>query len=317
MRWAAAECGLLLALLVPALYVACQAERRRQRLPGVPARARSRWWMTSPAWPMLVALALMIVALCRPQWGVATRMQQQSAGNILIALDVSRSMLADDLRPHRLHVARQAISGLLPHLQGERIGLLAFAGSAFLVCPLTSDYDSFDAALAEIGPETFPLGGTALAAALREAQRVFAAVPTDNSTLIIVSDGEDHRGEPLPASPESGLPFVIHAVAAGTAAGGPIPLADGSFVRDRAGEIVRSRLHGEILDRLAVAGGGKRVDLAADPQALVTLYRSSVAGSARNETAAVARGELAERFQWPLLLAVLLLFGEPLRNRRG
>jgi Ca-activated chloride channel family protein len=152
-------------------------------------------------------------------------------------------MLADDLAPNRLDHAKRAIAGLIPHLRGERIGLIAFAGSAFLICPLTSDYDSFSRVLAEVAPDTLPLGGTALSGALAEASRAFDGITERGRFLIVISDGEDHAGNAVAAA--TGLRSAgvkVYGAAVGTAGGGLIPLPDGDFLRSSKGAIVNSRL---------------------------------------------------------------------------
>jgi Ca-activated chloride channel family protein len=257
------------------------------------------------------AFLLIVAALCRPQWGLITLPQPSTGLNILVALDVSRSMLAEDLQPTRLAAAKDAVTGLLSQLQGDRIGLIAFAGSAFLVCPLTSDYGTFAAMLADAGPDTLPLGGTSLGSVISEARRVFAANQGSSNTLIVVSDGEDHGGDLGSVAGLRDAGITVHGLAAGTPAGSVIRLADGQFVRNRQGTLVRTRLQTEALQQLAAAGGGRVFDLAADPKALETLYRNELAASEKQESSST-RQQLAERFQFPLALALLLLLGEPL-----
>jgi len=255
------------------------------------------------------ACLLVIAALCRPQWGAETLPQQTRGLDILIALDVSRSMLADDLHPTRLAVAKQAIAGLLPQLQGDRIGLIAFAGSAFQVCPLTVDYASFGAVLADTGVDSIPLGGSSLAAALSEAGRAFAGSVGGGRVLIVVSDGEDFGSDAAAAGAAlRNAGVAIYGVAAGTPSGGLIPLPDGEFLRDRSGAIVRTRLQPATLQ--AIAGGGRVVGLAADAKALDTLYATELRGRESREIRST-RTRLAERFQFPLALALLLLLVEP------
>ena len=203
------------------------------------------------------------------------------------------------------------MTGLLSQLQGDRIGLIAFAGSAFLVCPLTSDYGTFAAMLAEAGPDTLPLGGTSLGSVISEARRVFAANQGSSNTLIVVSDGEDHGGDLGSVAGLRDAGITVHSLAAGTPAGSVIRLGDGQFVRNRQGTLVRTRLQTEALQQLAAAGGGRVFDLATDPKALETLYHSELAASER-QASSTTRQQLAERFQFPLALALLLLLGEPL-----
>lgn len=320
MNWADPAYAWLCLLLVPAAILRHRAARRRRRDlvqltgDGSPvARTALRPFLARllPA----AACLLIIAALCRPQWGLTTLPQHNRGLNIVVALDVSRSMLAEDLPPTRLAAARDAVTGLLSQLQGDRIGLIAFAGSAFLVCPLTSDYGTFAAVLAEAGPDTLPLGGTSLGSVISEAKRVFAANQGSSNTLIVISDGEDHGGDLGSVAGLRAAGITVHSLAVGTAAGSVIRLADGEFVRNRQGTLVRTRLQTEPLLQLATAGGGRLIDLAADPKALETLYRTGLASQERQESS-TTRQQLAERFQFPLALALLLLLAEPFVCRR-
>ncbi len=322
LTWAAPGYAWLLLLAAPAALLCRRAAELRRRdllrLVGEGGVAVDRHW---PIRLVLAAVFLLLVAaLCRPQWGEVAVQQQVRRLDILIALDVSRSMLADDLSPNRLAVAKQAVAGLLPRLEGDRVGLIAFAGSAFLVCPLTRDYATFAAVLEEAGPDSLPLGGSALASALAEAGRAFAGTGGRGKVLIVISDGEDHMGgdAELAAAAQAlqRAGVAVHAVAVGTLAGGLIPLAAGEFLRDREGAIVKSRLQVAPLRTLASGTGGRTLDLARDPQALATLHASVLSGLERQDTV-TTRKRLAERFQLPLALALVLLMIQPLLGRPG
>lgn len=322
MNWAAPAYAWLLLLGIPAAILIRRAiVRQRQdlsRLTGVgrrlPASLRIR-----PLLSIListVAFLLAIAALCRPQWGQVTVQQQSKGFDILIALDVSRSMLADDLPPTRLAAAKDAVARLLPHLQGDRIGLIAFAGSAFLVCPLTSDYSTFGGVLAETGTDTIPLGGSSLASALVEAKRAFGQTQGQGRFLIVMSDGEDHGSDVAAAAQalrDAGI--TIHSVAAGTLPGGLIPLPQGGVLRNREGAIVKSRLQKEPLLMLAATTGGSQHKLANDPETLVKLH--AVLPAADQHDIRRTRKQLAERFQLPLALAIFLMLIEPFVIRCG
>lgn len=262
-------------------------------------------------------MLLIVAALCRRQWGEATLQEQTQGVDVVVALDDSRSMLADDLAPTRLAAAKEAVAGLLPKLQGDRIGLIAFAGSAFVVCPLTTDYGLFGALLAEVSPDTLPLGGTALAGALVEARRAFDDTPARGKFLVVVSDGEDHGADPAAAIDAlRGAGITVHAVAAATAVGALIPEAGGGFLKDRQGAVVKSRLQSNGLAAVAATTGGRVIDLATDREALVRLQAAGLFAGPRSE-ATSTRQRLAERFQIPLALALLLLLVEPFVRRRG
>ncbi len=317
-NWGAPEQAWLLLLALPAALLLRRAAARRRRdlrlLAGEGAMPDTRFAPARQWLAYLVpgaAFLFIVVALCRPQWGEVTRREQVLGVDILVALDVSRSMLADDLSPSRLAVAKGAVLELLPELRGDRIGLIAFAGSAFLACPLTSDHEAFAAALAEAGPDSLPLGGTTLAGALKEARRAFGDHPDRGRFLVVISDGEDHGGEVVEAARDLGrLGVRVHGLAVGTADGGLIPLADGQFLKDRQGAIVKSRQNPGVLSAMAAAGGGRYLGLSADPRALVGLHAAEVSAGDRREISRTRRIPV-ERFQWPLALALLLFLLEP------
>lgn len=258
------------------------------------------WWRR-PLLPV-IGMLFLVAALMRPQWGVIEEVQSVAGLDIIVALDVSRSMLADDIPPSRLAVAKKAVTELLDHATGDRIGLLAFAGSAFLVCPLTTDYSIARRMLDELGPESIPKGGSSIAAALDEAQRSFRNTQPGGRLLLLVSDGEDHTGEIAPALDRLQRDGVtIIAAQAGTMEGGLIPITGGAFVKDRSGAVVKSRANHAALQMLAT----DVVSLSADGGNLRPVIEQARAGkqeSARRQR----RQKRAERYQYPLAVACLL-----------
>lgn len=322
MQWAAPEHAWLLLLALPMAVLLRSAGLRRSRAlgaftaEGVPLSSRSRVRTSLGHGLHAAAFLFLVAALCRPQWGQEEVPQTRRGVDILIALDVSRSMLADDQHPSRLEAARQAISGLLPRLRGDRIGLVAFAGSAFLVCPLTSDYATFAEMLAEVGPQTIPLGGTSLAGALAEARRAFGDRAQGGGVLVLITDGEDHDEDRDPATFLPGEGILLHAVATGTREGGLIPEGEGAFFKDREGGIVKTRPRTDRLQALAQARGGRLWELAAEPDALGALYDQGLAGLARHPIPGSGR-QAEERFQFPLALAVLCFIAAPWVAGRG
>ena len=249
-----------------------------------------------------IAALFLVASLMCPQWGVVEDLHSDVGLDIVVALDVSRSMLADDLMPTRLAVAKKAVAQLLDSATGDRIGLLAFAGSAFLVCPPTTDYEIARQMLDEFGPESIPKGGSSLAAALSEAQRSFRRTTPGGRLLVVVSDGEDLVGEVPPALDRLRRDSVtVIAALAGTSTGGLIPLPDGGFVKDRSGAVVKSRANHAALQDLST----DVVSLAADGSGLkpmVERARSVSRESARRQR----RSKRADRYQYPLAVACLL-----------
>jgi Ca-activated chloride channel family protein len=322
LTWAAPEFAWLLLLAIPGGVLLSWSKAKQRatwlRLGGDAAghviHGRGDWL------PPALAFLLVVTALCQPQWGRIEQAEHDLGRDILVVLDVSSSMLADDLSPNRLHQARTAVTGLLPHLRGERIGLIAFAGTAFLVCPLTHDYATFADALAETGPNSIPVGGSLLSSPLKEALLTFSRSKSQGKVLIVISDGEDQGStsdrlalqQTVQALKSAGV--SIHAVAAGTAAGGLIPLAPGQFHKNANGEIVTSRLHSETLN--AISGEATSVSLSQDAQALRTIYTTHSATWAAKASLKQTQRQ-AERYQIPLAMALLLLLIAPLIRRRG
>ena len=278
----------------------------------LPAEPAGRRWFRLLL-PLLGTLFL-VAALMRPRWGVVEEVHTAVGLDIVVALDVSRSMLADDLAPTRLAVAKMGVAQLLDSATGDRIGLLAFAGSAFLVCPLTSDHAIGRQMLAEIGPETIPKGGSSLAAALAEAQRSFRGTRPGGRLLVVVSDGEDHEGDVATALDHLRRDGItVTAARTGTPEGGLIPLHGGAFVKDRTGAVVKSRASHAVLQMLDPGF----VSLGADGSGLKLLVERARAAS-RESSRQQRRQKRADRYQYPLAVACLLcsLMLLPRRGRR-
>lgn len=317
MQWGAPEYGGLLLLLIPACFMVLRAERlRRKDLQQLGCRD-DRFSAIGRQARLLCAAGLyllLVAVLCRPQWGTLAHQQESHGVDIIVALDTSRSMLADDLSPNRLTVAKQALAALSERLQGDRIGLVAFAGSAFTICPLTSDYDAFRQVLDETGSDTIPRGGSDLGSIGKEVLSAFPGTDARSRLLILVSDGEDHGNAAAATAAklrESGI--TICSVTVGSDRGGIIPLAGGNFLKDRDGNIVRSRANPAALELFS----GRNVRLDASGEGLVQLYQQ-VQPQMLKRTIKNSRTLPVERFQLPLALALLLIFLEslyPARNR--
>ena len=254
-----------------------------------------------------VGLALAIVALARPQWGRVEEQVFDQSREILLALDLSRSMQAQDVKPSRLDRSKLLIQALLERLEGERVGLLVFSGTAFLQSPLSADYEILREFLPMLGPDYLPEGGTNYAALLRTSIDAFASTNSADRFLIILSDGEatDDDWKSLISELKAKGIRVI-GLGVGTAAGSMIPDGAGGLVKDERGAVVLSRLASSTLEQLANETGGtyrdasKWVDLAAVLQQTVEAGRKG----AFVEKRAVS---YIDRFQWVLAPAVLCL----------
>jgi Ca-activated chloride channel family protein len=320
MEFAAPAYGWLAVPVLIALVLAIRVELRRgtalrrfaepallRRL--VPEQSAFRRWVRLLV-PCLGAL-LLVVALMRPQWGAIIEEESTVGLDLVIAIDVSRSMLADDQTPTRLAAVKAGVTQLLDRSAGDRIGLVAFAGSAFLVCPLTTDLAIVRQMLEEIGPGTIPYGGSSLATAMVEAQRAFRGTPPGGRVLLVLTDGEDHAGNLAPALDRLRSDGVtVIAALAGTAAGGLIPLPGGTFVKDRGGAVVNSRARLAELQALLPGAVNPAVS-GATLRSLVERARAGSRESARQQR----RQKLAERYHYPLAVA-LLMFALPLLPSR-
>ncbi len=262
------------------------------------------------------ALLLCVMALLRPQGDFSGEKVKQGGLDILIALDCSRSMLADDLPPNRLVAAKEAIKRLTSSLHGDRIGLLLFAGSSFLACPLTTDYDAFNEVLNQVDTDTIPRGGTSLAAPLEGALRGFKGIQGKSRILILVTDGEEHEGDVRPALqafPTSGIKLVT--VGVGSTQGGLIPQA-GGYLKDRQGNVVKSSLNSELLRTLGEEAKGITITMNG-METLSRLYEEQLSALPGREIRSDREGEFQEWYQFPLATASILLLLELLVAVRG
>jgi Ca-activated chloride channel family protein len=264
------------------------------------ARRRTRRLM------FLAATALALLALLQPVWGESTRDEDNRGVDLLICLDVSRSMLAQDLAPNRLERARNEIAVLADRTRSDRLGLVVFAGEARLGVPLTRDRASFKELLELADPLSVERGGTDLGAALSLALDALRGQTGEHETVLLLTDGEDLTGQGLRVAEESARRGItVHCVGLGTALGAKIP-HDGGYLRDRSGAEVVSALDPATLRRIAEATGGRYLDAHDRTEALVDLYESEVLPMARKTFEAEERRNRDNRYQWPLLAAFLI-----------
>ncbi len=277
-----------------------EAGSGRLRLGGSPGATPGR-----RARPLLcLAAAGLLLGLACPQWGVIEEPVYSSSREILIGLDLSRSMLATDIKPSRLERSKLLVQSLLDRLRGERIGLVVFSGTAFLQSPLSSDYEILRDLLPSLGPDYLPEGGTAYRALLRASLDAFSKTPNTDRFLIILSDGEalDDDWKPLVAELKERQVRVL-GLGVGTAAGSLITDEKGALVKDERGAAVLTRLEPATLESLArdTAGRYREAGTWIDLSALV---RETVEAGRRGETVEVQKVRLVERFQWPLAFAL-------------
>jgi Ca-activated chloride channel family protein len=263
----------------------------------------------------LAAAALCFVALAGPERGFDWEETQRRG------VDVSRSMLARDVQPDRLRRAKLAVEDLVARLGGDRVGLIAFAGTAFLQCPLTLDHAAFERSLDALEPGIISAPGSDLASALDVARKALETEGKNVKLLVLFSDGEDLRGGAVAAAERAAEAGIrVFTVGVGTPAGELIPLheddAEGSFVKDAEGRIVKSRLDEATLRRVAEITGGFYVPLGPRAEGIEEIVERALAPIPREELASRLRRVPRNQFAWPLAFALLLLLVEPFLGER-
>ncbi len=254
---------LLLVPLFPALFgVTRYLRRRRIRRFGDETLVRELMpsWSSSKGWVRVslfsLAFLFFVIGLARPQIGAKLSERKSKGAEVMIALDVSNSMLAEDYSPNRLERAKLAVSRMTDKLQDDRIGLIVFAGTSFVQLPITTDFVSAKMFLSNISTESVPIQGTALEDALRTAGRSFSAQSEKSRVIVLISDGENHEGNPVDVAKmlsEEGI--KVYTIGVGSAQGQPIPM-NGELLKDKDGNIVVTRLDEKTLREIARAGGG-------------------------------------------------------------
>lgn len=262
-----------------------------------------------------IAIALMIFSLARPQTGTRLEEIKQTGIDLVIALDVSKSMLAEDVRPNRLRKAKNDITSLIRKLQGDRLALIIFAGEAFVQFPLTSDYSAAGLFLNAVNENSIPQQGTQVAEAINLATKSFSSESNTQKAIIIISDGEDHEGaisEAVKTAAEQGIKCFT--VGMGTKNGGNIPEAGPAgiqigFKRDGAGDIVTTKLDEDILKKIASEGNGKYFAAASGTDYLNEIY-DELSGLEKSEYGTMKITEYDDIFYFFLIPALLFLFIE-------
>jgi Ca-activated chloride channel family protein len=323
---------LYLLLLVPlaALLLAWAAQRRRAAIarlgiPSLIAALSASVSLTRRRWKMalwFLALIALIVALARPRWGAQVQVTAQRGVQVMIALDVSTSMLAEDVKPDRLARAKLTVEELMDRLGGNELGLVLFAGAAFVQFPLTADFNTARSFLNAATPGTISRPGTALEEALRVALDGFPEEIASNRVILLLTDGEGHEGDPLAAAAaarDAGV--TIYAIGFGSPQGEPIPLRDenGALVgykKDAQGETVLSRLDETALQGIVNETSGLYFRASAGGDEISAITEAIAAlDTGRLEGQFETRG--AERFEWFASFALLALSVEFLIGDRA
>lgn len=268
----------------------------------------------------LLGLAALLVSLAEPRYGYTWEQSKRQGRDILIAIDCSRSMLATDLAPSRLGRAKLATQDLIAQLQGDRVGLIAFEGTAFLQAPLTIDYSAVLDSLAELDTNIIPRGGTNIAAAITEADAAFGKGESDNRCLIIFTDGEELESDAVAAAAAEKDHMRIFTVGLGSADGSliPVPGENGGtdFVKDENGQIVKSRLDEDRLRKIAESTGGFYVHLQNGPAEMKQIIQDGLGKMKEKDIDARMSRRPIERYEWPLSAALVLLVASALIGER-
>jgi Ca-activated chloride channel family protein len=260
----------------------------------------------------ILAACFLIFALIGPRWGFQWREVKRQGIDIIVAIDTSRSMLAQDVKPSRLERSKLAVEDLLDLLQGDRIGLIAFSGTSFLQCPLTLDYSAFSMALDAVNTELIPRGGTSISRAIKTATTAFEGKAKKYKALILITDGEDHEGDPVKAAEEAAEQGIrIFCVGVGTREGELIPVMDerGSmgFLKDRRGQVVKSRLDETTLQKIALNTGGGYIRASGTEYGLDIIYNEKIAAMEKKDLESKLQRRYEERYQIPVAIALGLL----------
>ena len=311
--------GVVLVVLGVVLFLRADKRRRADLDKLAHPRFHGRLvagWSSSLRWTRRVLWLLAVLAFAfaaaRPQFGYEWREVKRRGIDILFAIDTSRSMLAEDLTPNRLERSRLGVLDFLEQLEGDRVGLIPFAGTAFALCPLTLDYDAFRESLNSINTDLIPRPGTDLASAIQEADRLFDEEGNNQRLLVLITDGEDLEGEALAAAKKSAeLGTTVYTVGVGAADGQLIPIRDRygrqTYLTDEKGEQVKTKLDSATLEKIAEETGGLYVPLGRGAEGLDAIYQQRLALVPKSELAQKLEEVPLERFQWPLGVGILLL----------
>ena len=285
----------------------------RSMLPAIaPGFDLKRQWVKTAL--ITIAFGFSIVALAGPQLGFRWEKTTQKGVDIMIALDCSKSMLAEDIQPNRLERAKREIIDLLQMLKSDRAGLVAFSGKALLQCPLTLDHDAFNIFLKVLEPEFLPVGGTDLDAAIQTCYSGFEKASDTQKAIIVITDGESTTGTAVETAKEMAKQGIkIFCIGVGGREGAPIPDTQGGFKKDASGNIVLSRVDEKGLQELAAVTGGAYVRSVAGDMDLDLIYTDKILGTMERKTVTSGKKKVWEnRYQWFLFPGLMLLLIEML-----
>jgi Ca-activated chloride channel family protein len=258
----------------------------------------------------MLSFAVLIAGAARPQFGSKLKKVKREGVEIIIALDVSNSMMAEDIKPNRLERAKRAIDRLISKLQDDKIGLIVFAGDAYMQLPITTDYNSAQLFLASVNTAIVPKQGTAIGAAIQMAMRSFSPDPESGKAIIIITDGENHEDDAIAAAEEAHKKgIIVHTIGMGLPQGTPIPVSSadrGDYRKDRDGNVVITRLDEVTLQKVSAAGGGVYLRANTAQVGLEDLF-DEINKMQKTEIEARTFSEYEEQFQYFFAAGLILL----------
>jgi len=262
-------------------------------------------------WLLMAALALLIVMLARPQMGTRISHEKRTGIETIICMDISNSMLAEDVRPSRLDKSKMMVENLIENFSNDKIGLIVFAGDAFVQLPITSDYVSAKMFLDNIDPSMIQMQGTDVAKAITMATHSFTQEQEIGKAIIVITDGENHEGgatEAAEAAKRAGM--RVYVLGVGSTSGSPIPIpGTGDYMKDNRGETVMSALNDQMCKEIAQAGGGAYIHVDNNSAAQQQL-NNELDQLSKKETQATIYSAYDEQFQAVGILALLLIIIE-------
>lgn len=270
---------------------------------------------------VVVGLSFLLFSLARPQYGKRLRMMRRKGVDIIICLDTSKSMLAEDIKPNRLERAKHELAGLIDELQGDRVGIVAFAGDAFLECPLTLDYGAAKMFLDILDPDIIPTPGTAIGKAIKVALRGFNQKERKYKVMVLLTDGEDQGSDPIKAAKDAYQEGVkIYTVGIGSPQGAPIPLRDEEgrlleYKKDGKDQTVMSKLDELTLQEIAFLTDGKYYRSTMGGMELDKIYED-LSKLEKKELKSRQYSQYEDRYQYFLIVAILALMAEGLLSDR-
>lgn len=307
---------LLIPLFVAIRFISLRKQRRRMRLLGNPELLRSlspgisRWRLAVKFWLLMAAMALMVVMVARPQMGTRISHEKRQGIQTMICLDISNSMLAQDVEPSRLEKSKIVVEDLVDHFRNDKIGLVVFAGDAFIQLPITSDYVSAKLFLQNIDPSLIGTQGTDIAQAIRLSMQSFSKNSNQGKAIIVITDGEDHEGgaeEMAREAEKNGIRVFILGI--GTTSGAPIPLDNGDYMKDQTGQTVMTRLNESMCQQIAQAGKGIYMHVDNSSMAEQKLDYE-IKKMQQGDIDSVVYSDYDEQFQGVAILVLLLLIAE-------